>query len=219
MKEPVTKKSGPQSKKTPSADDVILRGTWDRLQYLRAMKISMITLSLLGVSLLGNAVQFFSRPDPLYYAATSDMRVVPLKPMSEPVFSDAGLLNWTSAVVTQTLTLDFLNFRKQLTDLQQYYTKEAFVELLKSLDSSGNLDRIRQRRLTTQAALDKAPVIIASGMMQGVLSWKIEVPVVVSYESSRGVETTQRMVAEVLVQRADTRKIPQGVQVRQLILR
>lgn len=204
---------------TAGADDVVVRGTWDRLQYLRAMKVSMIALSLLGLSLVGNAVQMLSRPDPLYYAATNDMRVVPLKPMSEPVFSDAGLLNWTSSVVTQTLTLDFLNFRKQLTDLQQYYTKEAFVELLKSLDGSGNLDRIRQRRLTTQAVLDRAPVIVASGMMQGALSWKIEVPVVVSYESTRGVETTQRMVAEVLVQRADTRKVPQGVQVRQLILR
>ena len=60
---------------------------------------------------------------------------------------------------------------------------------------------------------------IASGLVGGTATWRIEFPLVVSYESSQGVESTQRLVATVLVRRASTVKTPRGVVIQQAVLK
>jgi intracellular multiplication protein IcmL len=53
----------------------------------------------------------------------------------------------------------------------------------------------------------------------GKATWKIEFPLVVSYESSQGVESTQNLMATVLVCRASTVTSPRGVVIQQVVLK
>jgi intracellular multiplication protein IcmL len=78
---------------------------------------------------------------------------------------------------------------------------------------------VRDKRLSVSAAVTRAPVIIASGLAGGKATWKIEFPLVVSYESSQGVESTQNPMATVLVCRASTVTSPRGVVIQQVVLK
>jgi intracellular multiplication protein IcmL len=63
-----------------------------------------------------------------------------------------------------------------------------------------------------------APVVVASGLRGSVMTWRLEMPLALSYESSAGVVATQRLLAEVEVQRTQTVKNPRGVVIRQMVL-
>jgi intracellular multiplication protein IcmL len=53
----------------------------------------------------------------------------------------------------------------------------------------------------------------------GRATWKIEFPLIVSYESSQGIESTQHLMATVLVARASTVTTPRGVVIQQVVLK
>lgn len=75
------------------------------------------------------------------------------------------------------------------------------------------------KRLSASSVATGAPVIIASGLVSGKATWRIEFPLIVSYESSQGVESTQRLIATVLVCRASTATTPRGVVIQQVVLK
>ena len=78
---------------------------------------------------------------------------------------------------------------------------------------------IQEKRLSVSAVVTRAPVITASGLVGGTATWKVEFPLIVSYESSQGVESTQRLMATVLVARASTVLTPRGVVIQQVVLK
>ena len=140
-------------------------------------------------------------------------------PLDRPVLSQQGLLTWASNTITEAMSLDFLEWRKKLEDLRPNFSSGAYTSFLSSLQSSGILDLIRDKRLSASAVTTQAPVIIASGMVEGKATWRIEFPLLVSYESSIGVENTQHLIATVLVSRASTVKTPRGVVIEQVVLK
>lgn len=204
---------------SPSAEAVFGGLAWYRANFRRAMKLAMGLLVALLVSLTTNALLLTNQPAPQYFAATPDLRLAPLVPLDQPVLTQEGLLTWTSDTITGAMSLDFLAWREKLESIRPNFNDAAFQSFLASLNSSGILEMIRDKRLSASAITTRAPVIIASGMVGGVATWRIEFPLIVSYESSQGVESTQNLLATVLVCRASTAKTPRGVVIQQVVLK
>ncbi|MCL1889481.1 MAG: DotI/IcmL family type IV secretion protein [Desulfovibrionaceae bacterium] len=162
---------------------------WYKSQFHRAMKMALGMALALIVALAVIAFQVMNKPTPRYFAATPDLRLAPLIPLDKPVLTQQGLLNWATKTISNAVSLDFLEWREKLTRSREHFEEEAFKSFVASLNSSGVLDMIRDKRLSVSAAVTRAPVIIASGLVGGKATWKIEFPLVVSYESSQGVET------------------------------
>jgi intracellular multiplication protein IcmL len=202
-----------------NAEAVIGGLAWYKAQFQRVMKLALCMALALCSALAVIAVLALTRPTPRYFAATPDLRLAPLIPLDKPVLTQQGLLNWVSETITNAVSLDFLEWREKLTRSREHFEDEAFKSFVASLNSSGILDMIRDKRLSVSAAVTRAPVIIASGLVGGKATWKIEFPLVVSYESSQGVESTQNLMATVLVCRASTVTSPRGVVIQQVVLK
>lgn len=192
---------------------------WYRTQYYRLMKLSLILGSGLCLSLAFSGWLFFSRPEPRFFAATPDLRLAPLVPLDKPVLTQQGLLNWATETICNAVSLDFLEWREKLTRTRENFSESAFQSFLDALKSSGILDMIKDKRLSASAVVTRAPVIIASGLIDGKASWRVEFPIILSYESSKGVEATQKLMATVLIRRAATVTTPRGVVVEQVVLK
>ena len=192
---------------------------WYRLQYQRAMKLALGLMVALCISLVANVLLVTNRPTPRYFAATPDLRLAPLVPLDKPVLTQQGLLNWVTETITSSVSLDLLEWREKLSSTRESFEEDAFKSFLASLNSSGVLDMIKEKRLSVSAVATRAPVIIASGLVGGKATWKIEFPLIVSYESSQGVESTQHLMATVLVCRAPTVTTPRGVVIQQVVLK
>ena len=203
----------------PDAATVIGGLDWYRTQFRRSMKLSLCLVAALCLSLAVSALLLLNQPKPCYFAATPDLRLSPMVPLDQPLLTQEGLLTWASNAIAGAMSLNFLEWREKLESIRPHFEDEAFKSFLASLQSSGVLDMIRDKRLSASAVATRAPVIIASGLVSGKTTWKIEFPLIVSYESSQGVESTQKLLATVLVCRASTAKTPRGVVIQQVVLR
>lgn len=203
----------------PDAATVIGGLDWYRTQFRRAMKLALALTVALCISLCVAAILLLNQPKPRYFAATPDLRLAPMVPLDQPLLTQEGLLTWASNAITGAMSLNFLEWREKLESIRPHFEDEAFKSFLASLQSSGVLDMIRDKRLSASAVATRAPVITASGLVGGKATWKIEFPLIVSYESSQGVESTQKLLATVLVCRASTAKTPRGVVIQQVVLR
>lgn len=202
----------------PDAQNLMGGLAWYRNNFRHAMKLILIMLIALCVALGIITFLILNQPKPQYFAATPDLRLAPLVPLDKPVLSQQGLLNWVSETITDAMSLDFLDWRKKLEAIRQNFDEDAYKSFLESMQSSGVLEMIQEKRLSASAIVTKAPVIIASGVIGDIATWRVEFPIIVSYESSQGVESTQHLMATVLVRRADTIKSPRGVVIQQIVL-
>lgn len=192
---------------------------WYREQYHRAMRASLVTGAGLCLSLGVIILLVMTRPAPVFFAATPDLRLAPMVPLDKPLLTQQGLLNWVTETVSNAVSLDFLEWREKLTRTREHFSEPAYKSFLSSLEDSGIITMIREKRLSASAVVTQAPVIVASGMTEGRATWRIEFPLLISYESSQGVESTQKLLALVLVRRASTVTTPRGVVVEQVVLR
>lgn len=207
------------SSPAPDAEIVIGGLGWYRTQFYRVMRLALGLLAALCLSLVLIAIQLLNQPKPQYFAATPDLRLAPMIPLDQPVLTQQGLLNWASDTITGAMSLDFLGWREKLEALRPHFDPEAYKSFLASLQNSGVLDMIRDKRLSASAIATQSPVIIASGLVGGKATWRIQFPLIVSYESSQGIESTQRLIATVLVRRASTAKTLRGVVMQQIVLK
>ena len=207
------------SSPAPDAAAVIGGLNWYRAQFRRAMKLALGLTVTLCASTGVVALLLLNQPKPQYFAATPDLRLAPMIPLDQPLLTQEGLLTWGSATIAGAMSLNFLEWRKKLESIRPHFDDAAYKSFLASLQSSGVLDMIRDKRLSASAVATRAPVIIASGLVSGKATWKVEFPLIVSYESSQGVESTQKLLATVLVCRASTAKTPRGVVIQQVVLK
>lgn len=207
------------SSPAPDAAAVIGGLNWYRAQFRRAMKLALALTVALCASLGVAAILLLNQPKPQYFAATPDLRLAPMIPLDQPLLTQNGLLTWVSDTITGAMSLNFLEWREKLESIRPHFDDAAYKSFLASLQSSGVLDMIRDKRLSASAVATRAPVIIASGLVGGKATWKVEFPLIVSYESSQGVENTQKLLATVLVCRASTAKTPRGVVIQQVVLK
>lgn len=202
-----------------NAETVIGGLGWYRSQYQRVMKLALGLLLVLIACVALIALLIAKQPTPRYFAATPDLRLAPLIPLDKPVLTQQGLLNWVTETISNAVSLDFLEWREKLSRTREHFEEAAYKSFLASLQSSGILDMIRDKRLSASAVVTRAPVISASGLVGGIMTWKVEFPLILSYESSQGVESTQRLMATVLVARAATVSTPRGVVIQQVVLK
>lgn len=208
----------PQARDLGGAHWVRAEISWHRTQSRRAVYVAlMLAIVTVGLVVI-NGVLLMERPTPVYFATSSGGRITQLTPLNEPVISQAGLMNWTAAAVAKTLSIDFANYRAQLSGVRGDYLPAAYNEVISGLVSSGNLRMIRAQRLAVSATVSQAPVLVAKGFIGHVLAWKIQFPVIVSYQSSQGVSNTQNLVATVVVERAPLTEYPRGIAIAQLVL-
>ena len=205
---------------SPAPDAAAIGGlNWYRAQFRRAMKLALGLTVTLCASTGVVALLLLNQPKPQYFAATPDLRLAPMIPLDQPLLTQEGLLTWVSDTIAGAMSLNFLEWRKKLESIRPHFDDAAYKSFLASLQSSGVLDMIRDKRLSASAVATRAPVIIASGLVSGKATWKVEFPLIVSYESSQGVESTQKLLATVLVCRASTAKTPRGVVIQQVVLK
>ncbi|SCM69883.1 DotI/IcmL/TraM family protein [Desulfovibrio sp. 86] len=215
----VVENPSPDAPPAYNAETIIGGLGWYRSQYQRAMKLAVGLVLLLLVCIAVVVLLILKQPTPRYFAATPDLRLAPLIPLDKPVLTQQGLLNWVTETISNAVSLDFLEWREKLSNVRENFDDTAFKSFLASLGSSGILDMIKEKRLSVSAVVTRAPVITASGLVGGKMTWKVEFPLIVSYESSQGVESTQRLMATVLVARASTVLTPRGVVIQQVVLK
>jgi intracellular multiplication protein IcmL len=206
------------SRRHDAIQTVLMRNDFYRDRY-RWMLYALLGQSV-ALIISGYTIYYLAndRPEPRYFATRADGGLIRLIPLNEPMLTQSAILTWAGKAATDAFTFDFVNFRQQLQEAAQAFTPDGWRTFLKALEDSRNLEAVRERKLVVNAALQGAPVILTEGVVNGVYSWRIEMPIVVAYRSANNTQR-QNLIVNMTVSRVPTLEFPEGVGVTQFVAR
>lgn len=186
-----------------------------------SVMIVLLLSMLINVVLAGLIYYVFTNPPETKYIPTSvDGRIQPLSPLNSPYQSDAAVLQWASTAAVEAFSYDFVNYRAKLQSLSGNFTKEGWQQFMSALSDSNNLAAVRAKKLIVSSVVKRAPVILEKGILPGTnrYAWKIELPLLVSYQSASEFEQNERVIL-LTVNRVSTLNFPRGIGISQFIVK
>lgn len=184
------------------------------------MTIAVSVMALVtGIALSAAVWAVAKKPEARYFAAREDGGILPLVPVSIPFLTDGEVTNFAVKAVTRSLTMDFANWRDDLTGASHYFERPGgWNSFLDALESSGMLAYIREHRLVSTAVANGA-VIVQSGSDDAQrYRWTVQIPLTVTYESASEL-SRDHLVAEVSIKRLPTWESPDAVGIARIVVR
>lgn len=156
-------------------------------------------------------------PAPQYFATSINGRITPLYPLDEPNQSDSAVLQWANQAAIAAFTYSFVNYRDELQAASVFFTPEGWDQFMGALKESNNLDAVRAKKLVVSAVATRAPIILQKGVLNGRFSWRVQMPVLVTYQSASEF-SQQNVVVTLLITRISTLNSPRGIGISQMIV-
>ncbi len=185
-------------------------------------RMSRTVLVMSAVTALAVGMTFWSvlaRPEPVYFATRVDGGILPLVPVSTPFLSEGQVTNFAVRAVTRALTLDFANWRDDLTGAARYFEQpDGWNGFLDAIEQSDMLSYLRDHRLVSTVVANGAAIVEQGLDDRQRYSWKVQIPLSMTYESASEI-SRERLLAEVVVSRLPTWESPDAVGITQIIVR
>ncbi|MBI5448094.1 MAG: type IVB secretion system apparatus protein IcmL/DotI [Gammaproteobacteria bacterium] len=196
---------------------VSLRNDFYRDSHRKVMMALLMAIAI--IILLGGVLSYVVThpPAPKYFATSIDGRIIPIVPLSQPNMPPSALLLWSNQAATAAFTYDFVNYRQALQATSSYFTPDGWRDFLSALTGSNNLNAVLTKKLVVSATATGAPVILQQGTLNGVYAWRVQLPMVVSYQSASQV-AQQNVIVTMLVMRVSTLNSSRGVGIAQFVV-
>jgi len=219
-------KTAPRPSAAKSAGDayggglgrVVVRNEFYRDGYRTMLRVALIEgVVIVGLIVVILAIVAAYQPENRYFATTEDGRLVPMEPLSEPNLSSPALLSWAAQSVTETMTFGFNDYRRRLQESSRHFTRRGWGSFVKALQDSSMIETVEKNRQVKTAVPSQAPTIISEGLVNGVYTWQIQLPILVTTEYGAQQQTNQNMVVNLTVIRVPKLESPNGVGIEQWI--
>ncbi len=156
-------------------------------------------------------------PAPKYFATSINGRITPLYPLDEPNQSDSAVLQWANQAAIAAFTYNFVNYRTELQASSGFFTAEGWDQFLTALQQSNNLDAVKAKKLIVSAVATKAPIILQKGVLNGRFAWRVQMPLLITYQSASEF-SQQNNVVTLLITRVSTLNSPRGIGISQFVV-
>lgn len=155
-------------------------------------------------------------PPPRYFATSPDGQIIPVRPLSEPVYGTADVLAWATNVSITAYSYDYVNYRSDLQALAGSFTSDGWGTFLAALEGSRMLDSVMSQKLVMTAVPTGAPLIKQQGLLNGRYSWKIAIPMLVKLTGNIAMQ--QPVQVYLMIQRVSLVNNPKGIAVSSFIV-
>lgn len=156
-------------------------------------------------------------PEPKYFATSLNGRITPLYPLNEPNQSDSAVLQWANQAAIASFSYNFVNYRSELQAASGFFTSDGWTQFLSALQDSNNLDAVKAKKLIVSAVATRAPIILQKGPLNGRYTWRVQMPILVTYQSASEF-SQQNNVVTMLITRVSTLNSPRGIGIAQFIV-
>ncbi|HHT0593031.1 TPA: type IVB secretion system apparatus protein IcmL/DotI [Legionella anisa] len=184
----------------------------------RKVILALLIALIVNIILAALLVYMITHPPaPKYFATSINGRITPLFPLNEPNQSDSAVLQWANQAAIAAFTYNFVNYRDELQASSGFFTPEGWDQFLNALQQSNNLDAVKAKKLIVSAVATRAPIILQKGVLNGNFSWRVQMPILVTYQSASEF-TQQNNVVTMLITRVSTLNSPRGIGISQFVV-
>ena len=188
-----------------------------RLQFFRFIRatnhLSVVVMgSIIAnlVILLAIFVTYANPIQPEYYSTSFNNQTQHLVAIEEPNTSDYAILQWANIAIISAYSYDFQHYRDQLQKASAYFTEDGWSSFISAIQSSNNLNQVVAKKLIVNAVATSPPIILEKGELNGTYSWRIQMPILVTYQAASGFNP-QNLLITILVSRVSTLESFKGI--------
>ena len=193
---------------------VVMRNDFYKDNFRRMVFVLLLSLLANLILLISLIVMSIERAAPVYFASTSDGRLISVDGQSMPAIDNAAVLAWVSRTVPQLYAINYVSFHDQIVTMRNYFTPLGWQQFADQF--SPLIAKVQQQKLIVSATLYDTPVVLMSGMYAGTQSWQVQVPVLVSYQEGDKVQTN-RVIMQLMVQRTTDSQTGQALTINQVL--
>ena len=195
--------------------DSLYFGRWINLKMFRILVFVSIALI---ISLSVNVYTFvFRKISPVYFASSSDGRLIPMVPLDSPVRSERWLVQWTAKTIDDLLTMTAVDYNRSFLRVRNRFLPQTLNSLVKTFDDNGTKKYIIDNKMDTYVSLEAPPVIVQTGIVSGQRAWKIQAPIVVTYTNGSG-NAPKHYIVNLVVVRVPTSVNKNGVAISNFVM-
>jgi len=194
-----------------SAVEVVkLRNSFYRDGYKRVIIALLLSVVLNAILIATFTFVITHPPAPQYFATTINGRITPLIPLDQPNMPPSTLLQWANSAAIAAYTYNFVNYRQELQAASEFFTPDGWTEFTNALKVSNNLNAVIQKKLVVSAVATGAPVVLDQGNIDGTYTWRVQMPMLVTYQSASQT-ARQPVVVTMVIQRISTLNSARGI--------
>lgn len=220
---PLIKKNNATKKSEHSAgDDTLVMGKvthrYHEDKYFALIILFFVLFFLTLVTFFWAFYERSLRMPTEYFPTTLDGKLVETIPLDKPNLSGAALLQWTVEAMTSAYTFNFVDYRKALQTARSYFTQTGYMQYLNELRNFNTIGLVAEKKYVLSVAPTSAPILLKEKVIDGLYTWYVQLPIVITYTSSRE-ETKEYFSITMLVIRVPTTDSPKGVAVAGIIVK
>ncbi len=175
------------------------------------MGATVVAMVWVGIVLF----QVYHRPLPSFYATQPNGQRMTLQPQDLPNMVSDTILHFACKAAVAAYTFDFVNYKAEIGLARTYFTDAGWDDYLNSV--AGVVRGIAQNKLFVTGVVNGTPVISNQGDIDGVYSWRVQIPFLVTYQSAQTAEQ-RKFTVLITVVRVPTVDDPLGIGIDQLVM-
>lgn len=196
---------------------VLNRNAFYRDGYRLLLRISLIQTIVIGLLAVGIISLFFTvRVKQVYFATTSDGRIINIVPLNEPYRSPAEVIAWAASTAQNVMRFGYFDYRTRLQQVASDFTDTGWTAFNNALKQANIIEAIEQRKLVVTMDINAAPEIKNAGVLNGVYTWQLEFPVTIKYGGNAPPAPTSTTL-RLQVVRVSTLQNPDGLSIEQWV--
>ena len=196
---------------------VLSRNAFYRDGYRILLRISLvqtviITLLVAGIVTLLMTVQ----TKQIYFATTSDGRIINIVPLNEPYRSNAEVIAWAAGAAQNIMRFGYNDYRQHLQQVSSDFTETGWTSFNKALKEANIIEALEARKLVLSTDINAAPEIKNTVVRNGVYTWYLEFPITIKFD---GVNPPGMINTNLVLQvvRVSTLQNPDGLSIEQWV--
>jgi intracellular multiplication protein IcmL len=196
---------------------ILTRNTFYRDGYRFLMRVSLIqivVIALLIFSISGLYMSIKSRY--IYFATTSDGRIINIVPLNDPYLSPAQVITWSAATAQNVMRFGYHDYRDKLQLMASNFTSTGWESFNKALKDANFLEAVQARKLVVSMEINAAPEIQSAFERNGVYTWYVRFPVTIKFDGEQPPAPIDTMLRLQIV-RVSTLQNPDGVSIEQWV--
>ncbi|MDD2749516.1 DotI/IcmL family type IV secretion protein [Acidithiobacillus thiooxidans] len=152
-----------------------------------------------------------------YFGTEPNGSLMPMVAFNQPFDSRSAVISWTENAITGIFDFDAQDYRRRMESSEKYFTTHSFDRFLRNFKKNGLYADMMDRKLMIDVVPDGVSVIRQQGLVNGVYSWQVQMPLQLRLENSNGLNS-KRAIATVLVQRVANSKNPDAIAITSIAL-
>ena len=196
---------------------VLNRNAFYRDGYRLLLRIGIIQGIVILVLLASIVTLIMSIEDKrIYFATTSDGRIISIVPLDDPYRTKAEVIEWASKTVKNVMRFDYNDYRERLQQASSNFTPTGWDSFTRALKESQIIDAISAHKLVISMQIESAPEIKQAFVKNGVYTWYLQFPVTIKFD---GDQPPSAIRANLLLQivRVSTLQDPDGISIEQWV--